>query len=355
VPLYVRPQAGDAAEPACVGAGLERLASLLPRGLAVCADSVLGNWKTLLAADRAGLRFLCPLRAHTGYARRFLDEVGDGALRPLRYHSQRERRLPAARRTRYRGALHSWEVTDPETGASRCFPVAFIWSSEEARSVAEGRERALRKAEEALSRVQRGLGGRHYPTQKRVEARVAQLLPPVRGLIAVEAGTRNSKPTLRFSRDEQAIAEAAATDGVYALATNLPGRLSAEKLLQLYKQQSIVERRHGDLKGPLRVRPIFLHNDQRIDALLSLVGLALLIFGLIEADLRRALGDNDELPGLLPEGRAARPTGRNVLAAFQGLGLTYTREGIVLDRLTATQRRILDLLGITIPWHEQER
>ena len=316
---------------------------------------MLGHWQTLLAADRAGLHFLCPLRADTGFARRFLDEVGDGALRPLRYRSQRERRLPAAERTRYRGTLRAWELTDPETGAARRFRVAYIWSSEEARSVAEGRERALRKAEEALARVRRGLGGRHYRTQREVEARVARVLPPVRGLLAVETGAHEGKPTLRFWRDEQAIAEASATDGIYALATNLPGRLSAGRLLRLYKEQSIVERRHRDLKGPLRVRPIFLQNVDRIDSLLSVVGLALLVFGLIEADLRRTLGEAGELDGLLPEGRPARPTGRNVLAAFQGLGLTYGREGIVLDRLTATQRRILELLGVPIPWPEQWR
>lgn len=354
VPLYVRPQAGDASELTCVGAALERLGALLPPGLAVCADSVLGNWKTLLAADRAGLRFLCPLRADSGFVRRFLDEVGSGALRPLRYVSQHERRLPAARRTRYRGTLRAWAVTDPETGTARRFRVAYIWSSEEARSVAVGRQRALRKAEQALARVHRGLGGRHYPTQTQVEARVAQILPPVRGLLEVETGTREGKPTLRFSRDEHAIAEAAAADGIYALATNLPGRLSAGNLLRLYKQQNIVERRHRDLKGPLRVRPIFLHNDARINALLSIVGLALLVFGLIEADLRRALGENGELAGLLPEGRAARPTGRTILAAFQGLGLTYGHDGIVLDRLTGTQRRILEQLGIATPWPEQK-
>jgi hypothetical protein len=353
VPLYVRPQPGDASELACLGAGLERLAALLPPGLAVCADSALGNWKTLLAADRAGLRFLCPLRSVTGFAERFLDEVGFDALRPLRYVSRRDRRLSPAQRTRYRGALRAWELSDGETGAARRFRVAYIWSSEEARSVAEGRERALRSAEDALARVQRGLGGRHYPTRKHVEARVAQILPPVRGLLDVESGTRGSKPTLRFARNEQAIAAAAAADGVYALATNLRGRLTAGTLLRLYKEQSIVERRYRDLKGPLRVRPIFLQNDERIDALLSIVGLALLVFGLIEADLRRALGEDDELPGLLPEGRAARPTGGNVLAAFQGLGLTYTREGAVLDRLTATQRRILSLLEVAIPWPEQ--
>jgi hypothetical protein len=113
--------------------------------------------------------------------------------------------------------------------------------------------------------------------------------------------------------------------------------------------------RHRDAKQTLRVRPIFLHNDDRITALVSVVGLALVVFGLIQADLRHALGPDQHLDGLLPEGRAARPTGRNILAAFQGLGLTYTPDGIVLDRLTGTQRRILELLTIPIPWPEQAK
>ena len=78
-----------------------------------------------------------------------------------------------------------------------------------------------------------------------------------------------------------------------------------------------------------------------------------MVFGLLEADLRQALGPDEQLDGLLPEGRTARPTGRNILAAFQGLGLTYTPNGIVLDRLTTTQRRILQLLKIPPPWPEQ--
>ncbi len=354
VPLYVRPHAGDAAELTCLGAALERLAELLGPGLLVCADSAFGHVKSLCAAERAGLRFIVPLRADTGFAERFLAEVGARSLRPLDYVSRRERRLPPARRTRYRGALRPFEVTDPDSGETRRFRAAYIWSSEEARSVREARERALAKAEAALARVQRGLGGRHYKTRKQVDAKVLTILvPAVAGLLVVRTGTRRGKPTLSFQRDEQAIAQAARTDGLYALATNLPGRLSAGRLLRLYKEQALVELRHRDAKGPLRVRPIFLHNDDRIAALVSIVGLALLVFGLIEAELRRALGDDEQLPGLLPEGRAARPTGRNILAAFQGLGLTYTPTGIVLDRLTHTQRRILELLQAPLPWPEQ--
>jgi len=356
IPLYVRPHPGDTAELACIGAALERLAQLLPPGLLVCADSVLGHVKNLCAADRAGLRFVVPLRDASGVGERFLAEVGHQGLHRLDYVADRQRHLEAARRTRYRGALRPFHVTDPDTGQRHRLRVAYIWSSEEANSVADGRERALARAEQALGKVQRGLGGRYYKTRTQVDAKVTQLLvPAVRGLLQVTTGTRAGKPTLRVARDQAAITAAARTDGVYALATNLPGRLSATQVLRLYKDQPLVELRHRDAKQTLRVRPIFLHNDDRITALVSVVGLALVIFGLIQADLRHTLGPNQHLDGLLPEGRAARPTGRNILAAFQGLGLTYTPDGIVLDRLTGTQRRILELLTIPIPWPEQAK
>ncbi|MHB8671366.1 MAG: IS1634 family transposase [Acidimicrobiales bacterium] len=354
VPLYVRPHPGSAAELTCIGAALERLAALLPAGLVICADSALGHVKNLCEADRAGLGFVVPLRADTGFARTYLDEVGPDALRPLDYVSRREAHLPARRRTRYRGALRPWVVADPETGEQRAWRVAYVLSSEEQSSVAEARTRALDKAEVALRKVRNGLGGRFYKTQHDVETKLAKIVSPaVAGLLRVSTGHDGTKPTLTWSRDEAAIVAAARTDGVYALATNLCGRLSVSEVLRIYKQQSLVECSHRNAKGPLRVRPIFLHNDDRIEALITIVGLALVVFGLIELDVRNALGPDEVIDGLLPEGRAARPTGRNVLAAFQGLGLTYTRDGIVLDLLTYTQRRILELLDIPIPWPEQ--
>lgn len=353
IPLYVRPHPGDAAELTCIGVALERLAALLGPGVLVCADSALGHFKNLCAAHRAGLRFVVPLRASTGFAATFLEEVGARALRPLRYVSGREKNLPATRRARYRGTLRPLTVTDPETGNDCAFRVVYVWSSEEASSVAEARERALRKAEEELTKLRRGLGGRYYKTLQQVDARVATILiPPVRSLLVVNSGLRAGKLTLNWHRDRPAIAAAARTDGIYALATNLPGRISAVQVLRLYKDQFLVELRHRDAKQTLRVRPLFLHNDDRIAGLISIVGLALLVFGIIEAGVRRGLGPRQPLPGILPEGRAALPTGRSILAAFQGLGLTYTEEGPLLDPLTATQRRILTLLEATIPWPE---
>jgi hypothetical protein len=356
VSLYVRPEPGNAAEVSLIAQSLERLRDLSGPGGMVILDSACGHPKTLCEIARAGLEFIVPLRAQTGFRERFLTDVGAGGLRALRYVSQREQDLPPQQRTKYRGALREWELTDPETGETRRLRVAYIHSSEEHREVSAARERALTKAEEQLQRVKNGLGGRYYKTRKQVDTRVARILAgTTEHLITVKTATRNGKPTLTWTRDHDAINTAAQTDGIYALATNLPGkRLTAGQILRDYKGQQIVERRHRDYKQTLKVRPIFLHNDDRIYALTSIIGIALLIFGLIETQTRNALGDTELIPGLLPENRSAKPTGRNVLGVFQGLGLTYTRTGIELDRLTHTQRRVLELLQITPPWPEQQ-
>jgi len=348
--IYSRPDPGNAAELTLVGASLERLLAVSGPGLLIVCDCAMGQPKTMREIDHAGVRFIVPLRASAGFRERFLAEVGHDALRRVRYVPQREQKLPSQRRTVFKGALRDWEIPANDTHPSLTLRVAYIHSSEEAAQVADARERALRKAEDALERVRNGLGGRYYKTREQVERRVGQIIGVnIAGLIDVVVSTRKGKLTLAWERNQDAITTAASFDGIYALATNLPGRLTAGQVLRLYKAQQIVERRHRDLKQTLKVRPIFLHNDDRVYALLSIVGISLLIFGLIEAQTRAALGPEQQLPGLLPEGRAARPTGRNILAAFQGLGLTYTQTGIQLDPLTDTQQHILELLGIQPP------
>jgi alkylhydroperoxidase family enzyme len=351
--LYSRPDPGNAAELTLVGASLERLLGLSGPGLLIVCDSAIGAPKTLGEIDDAGVRFVVPLRASAGFRERFLTDCGHEALRAVRYLPQREAKLPPALRTRFKGALRDWEITRPDREPLR-LRVAYIHSSEEAAQVADARERALVKAEDALQRIRNGLGGRYYKTREQIERRIGQIIGSnITGLIDVTVTTSNDTFAVSWQRNQPAIDQAAGFDGIYALATNLPGRLTAGHVLRLYKDQQIVERRHRDMKQTLKVRPIFLHNDDRVYALLSIVGISLLIFGLIEAQTRAALGTEQQLPGLLPEGRSAKPTGRNILAAFQGLGLTYTHTGIQLDTLTDTQQHILELLQIELPWPTQ--
>lgn len=360
VALYLRPHKGSEAELTCLGQALETLQALTPAGLIIVADSAFGHLGSLCEADRNGLRFVVPLRADTSWATRFDQDIPAGitALADLPHIAQRERHLPAEQRTRWCGLLTAFPTTDPKHGSTHDLQVAYIWSSEEADSVADARERALTKAEADLTRVRNGLGGRYYKTLEQVATKVARIVHPgISALLTIKiSAAPTGKPALSWHRNQDAITAASRLDGLYALATNLPGPLTATDVLDIYKDQWIVEQRHRDLKraSPLRVRPVFLHNDDRIEALIGVVGIALLIFGLIEADLRRRLPTGQErLPGLLPEGRAAKPTGRNILAAFNGLGFTYTPTGPVLDRLNPTQRQILAMIDISLPWIEQ--
>jgi hypothetical protein len=360
VAVYYRGHPGAAGEVLCLADALDRLRALAPPGVICVADSGFGHLARLCAADAAGLRFVVPLRATTGWRGWLATDLGGGieALPALNHCSQRDQRRPAAQRTVYKGLLRERAVADPDTGVTHRLRVAYIWSSEQASSAAEARERALTAAEAALTRIRNGLGRRHYPTKNRVDEKVAKILGPhTAELITVTTGVaHNNKPTLTWRRNPHAITTAAALDGLYALATNLPDPperpLTAADVLEVYKDQWIVEQRHRDLKQTLHVRPVFLHNDDRIHALIAVIGIALLVYGLIEADLRAALGPNTALPGLLPEGRDAIPTARAVLTTFTDLHATYTTNGLVLDRLTAVQRLILAHLDIPLPWPE---
>ena len=79
-------------------------------------------------------------------------------------------------------------------------------------------------------------------------------------------------------------------------------------MLLRYKGQEAVERRYSHLKGPLAVAPLFLKNNRRIAALITVISLALLIFCLIEREARRNLTPQTKVDGLYNR-QPARPTG----------------------------------------------
>lgn len=83
------------------------------------------------------------------------------------------------------------------------------------------------------------------------------------------------------------IAEAARLDGRYVLGTT-DHSLDATSLLTLSKRRDVPEKRYALLKGPLAVRPVYLHKQERILALVFCTMVALLVFALLELLLQRA-------------------------------------------------------------------
>jgi hypothetical protein len=172
-----------------------------------------------------------------------------------------------------------------------------------------------RKLDDDLQRLTRGLGSRHYPTVDKVQPRLAA--------IATSAGsaaccTPRSAPTRppasppwpgASTRPRWAAEQA--TDGWYAPLTNLdPAQVDAARVLARDKGQEVLERRYGSFKGPLAVAPMFLPSNRRIQALVTVICLALLIFCLVERQVRRAIAPTSPSRAVCrPAGQAHRPAG----------------------------------------------
>lgn len=118
-------------------------------------------------------------------------------------------------------------------------------------------------------------------------------------------------------------------------------------MLRRYKGQEVVERRYGNFKGPLAVAPMFLKNNRRIEALITVICLALLIFCLIERALRLAIAPALVLAGLYAT-RPAKPTARLIFTALSRLRLIPATADTpaVIPEPPPLQATILDLLGI---------
>ena len=100
----------------------------------------------------------------------------------------------------------------------------FVWSAANAEAAETNRARKLTRATDDLERVQRGLGGRYYDTTDKVRARVESIATKrrVKHFLVFRIGIEDhDRPTLDWHFDQAALDAEAASDGWYALLTNL--------------------------------------------------------------------------------------------------------------------------------------
>jgi hypothetical protein len=171
------------------------------------------------------------------------------------------------------------------------------------------------------------------------EAERAALPPPARG-----CGRARDRFCDEF--DEAAAAAAMAYDGLSALLTTAPRTHSGDDLFRQFKEQNYVELAHHQGKTPLAVRPVFLKSVQRVEALVSLMLIALTAYPVLERLYRQ------EVPAEAAEAEPRRTT-ESLLKEFAGYGLIARRSGGVrvvhAPRLTGEQRRVLRQLGFPTP------
>ncbi len=151
---------------------------------------------------------------------------------------------------------------------------------------------------------------------------------------------------VNFEEDGEKIRKLLIRKGKFILATNVLD-LSDEDVLKVYKDQQSVERGFRFLKDPLFfAHSIFLKNEDRIVALVMIMGLALLIYSIAQKRLREALlRENQTIPDQ-KEKPTKKPTMRRVFQVFEGITVLYQNEKrVVVMNLSALHSKILALLG----------
>jgi hypothetical protein len=260
VPVWHRAYDGGAGEVAQVAGAMRALTKLAgPRRFLLVGDSTLvsfANLRDLLAAE---VDFIAPA-SKTHVPAEVLAALDPAAATPVDYLAERDQGKPPSQRGSYRVLEDTMTIAGKRTrDPVLCLRRIFVWSSARAGAAATARARKLERATDDLQRLARGLGSRHYPTVDKVQARLATIARSrrVAGLLRAEAGTdpATGKPTLAWWFDQAALEREQATDGWYALLTNLdPAQADAAEVLARYKGQEVVERRYGSFKARWRSR-----------------------------------------------------------------------------------------------------
>jgi transposase len=121
--------------------------------------------------------------------------------------------------------------------------------------------------------------------RKRVQSRLDD--SPVGQVIKVKVWGEYGAVQMRWRIDRTALRDLCHSYGRYLLVTDDP-TLSCVEMLQTYKNKDCLDKRFRVSKQVLRVRPIYLHKDERIQALMLVNMIALLVYSLAERRCRRS-------------------------------------------------------------------
>lgn len=357
VPVFHQVYDGGAGEISQVVDAMHALQDLANTpGMLMVGDSKLISYGNLTAMTDAGVRFLAPLAAARVPAGLFA-AIDPGTTAAVDYIAQRDINKPADKRCAYRVT----EDVMPLPGPRKSDPVhrirrILVHSSANQNAAATARELKLGKARTDLDTLTRTAGTRHHPDVAAVTAKAAQISKQRRVgaylRTTITTAPDTGKPVFAWTFDQDAIDAEAATDGWYALLTNLEAAdADPAEVLRRYKGQTAVEQRYATIKGPLAVAPIFLQTNRRITALITVICLALLIFSLIEREVRQRLAEQDQsdMVGFYAfDNRAVRPTARLILQALHDLRLipAHDRQPPRIPRPGWLQAQLLALLNV---------
>ncbi|MEA2077361.1 MAG: IS1634 family transposase [Candidatus Marinimicrobia bacterium] len=285
--------------------------------------------------------------------------------------------------SRKKGKINTYKTYEPKRTKSG-FRIIFVHSSLKQEEDERRRREKIEKAIARLEELAPKLNAYHLKTKKEIKSAVEGILKKVKGLIGVKILTERKqirvkispgRPSLtksvyknkwefthsiQWELNEQALAEAAKTDGIFPLITNTV--LEASEVLRKYKGQPFLEKRMYTKKTVLEVAPVFLKKEKRIEAMLFLYFVALMIVSLIERKIRMNMTrENIEKLPILPQGmNSKKPTWNNIRYFFRNVHYSeIIRDGkciqAMVKGLSALHEQIYWLLEVPDSVHKNIR
>jgi transposase len=288
LPMAYELWSGRTTDMATVEANMERLRCFLQRrGWPMDQTLVVGDRanvddKLALAYDDRKLRYLAGLRLLKKVHQALLTDVPEAQFytHPL---------------TDERGPQGYWGVScqvpfQPKDSQRQVTHRGLVVLSGPLRSaLRRTRATQLRSLRQELQQVQAKIGQPRYRTVKAVQrsANVKLKASPVGKFMRAQAfNDEQGQVCLRWWVDRYVLWQEMQSDGRYLLVTN-DWSLSPQQMLALYRQKDGVEKRIRVSKHDLKVSPVYLHKDERIEAMLLINMLALLAYSLLERQVRQ--------------------------------------------------------------------
>lgn len=239
--------------------------------------------------------YLGPLRSNKD-VQRLLRSVTTNELAQHKLAYRPKRQAQDAAFVPYQGVWRTYRVKVPPPtaqpqGSEQVYKdrALVVWSAGKARLDRNKRRTYLKRLLDELDNIRRQLNRGRYTERDYVVERIGSVRRgnPAKNLVWVDLQGTDGQLQLKFHIDRDKLATAQALDGRYALATNAE-HLSDNDALTLFKGQDDAEKQFQAVKGPLAVRPIYLHSDQRIEGLVFVTLVALLVRALLVVQCQQA-------------------------------------------------------------------
>ena len=253
-----------------------------------------------------------------------------------------------------------------EVGKQIPYRAIFVYSTADCKVVQKQRQKQIDQIREGLDKTQRNVARRGpHSDETSVTKRVNRLFgskdaakyfswkmvklnkQESKKLRSTERGSRDPDHRFEFTFDQAAVSADAEYDGYSVIVTTVPSRqLSADEVFGKFKQQIYSEQVNRTWKGPLKVRPIFLHTPERVEALVFLLIVVLMAYYLLQRTYRAAIpADASESDH--------RTTTNTLFEAFRSYTLLVHRtrmgQAIQPTKLTSKQREVLQRVGFESP------